>query len=125
MRMTEMDYNLLTSKYTTVYFDEDSIEFNAPNHFMVTTTETNEQGERELLTDVTFQSGPIKENGVNGVANEDLISMVIMRLQSFQNSEYNCRENALAITKLEEALLWLRARTMGRDKRGVEGTSEV
>lgn len=29
------------------------------------------------------------------------------------------------ITKLEEALLWLRKRTMGREKRNVEGTGEV
>lgn len=70
-----------------------------------------------------FQEGPIKENGVNGVCNEDLIAMVICRLEHFQKSEYSCRENAVAITKLEEALLWLRKRTMGREQRGVEGTS--
>ena len=123
--MTPYQHNLLTTKYTTVYYDEDSINFNAPHHFMVTKTEKNEEGQRELLSDIYFQCGPIKEHGVNGVNNEDLIAMVIMRLQCFQNSDYNCRENALAITKLEEALLWLRARTMGREKRNVEGTSEV
>ena len=49
----------------------------------------------------------IKECGVNGVNNEDLINMVIERLEHFQRSEYACRENAIAITKLEEALLLL------------------
>jgi len=57
--------------------------------------------------------------------NEDLICMVIDRLEHFQNSEFACRENALAITKLEEALLWLRKRTMSREQRGVEGTHIV
>jgi len=51
--------------------------------------------------------------------------MVLDRLQSFQSSEYHCRENALAITKLEEALFWLRARTDGREARGVEGTHAI
>jgi len=66
-----------------------------------------------------------KECGVNGVMNEDLIVMVIDRLQSFQESPYKCRENAIAITKLEEALLWLRKRTMDREARNVEGTHKI
>ena len=51
--------------------------------------------------------------------------MVVERLECFQRSPYACRENAIAITKLEEALLWLRKRTEGRVQRGVEGTSEL
>lgn len=74
------------------------------------------------MNEVHFQEGPIKENGVNGVCNEDLIAMVICRLEHFNQSEFRCRENSMAITKLEEALLWLRKRTMGREQRGVEGT---
>ena len=78
-----------------------------------------------ILADIHFQEGPIKECGVNGVNNEDLIAMVICRLDHFQESEFACYENDLAIMKLEEALLWLRKRTMGREKRQVEGTHEV
>lgn len=70
---------------------------------------------------ISFQKGPIKENGVNGCHNEDLIAIVIDRLQGFQSGEFACRENALAITRLEEALLWLNKRTSDRIKRGVEG----
>jgi hypothetical protein len=72
---------------------------------------------------VNFQNGPIKENGVNGCHQEDLIAIVIDRLQCFQKGEYACRENAVALTKLEEALMWLRKRTQDRVDRGVEGTS--
>lgn len=71
-----------------------------------------------------FQSGPIKEAGVNGVTNEVLIAIVTDRLRSFQASKYACRENALALTKLEEALHWLHTRTREREARGVEGTHE-
>jgi len=75
------------------------------------------------LTYVRFQNGPIKEAGVNGCQNEDLISMVIDRLQGFQEGAFACRENAIAMTKLEESLMWLRKRTQDREDRGVEGTN--
>lgn len=52
---------------------------------------------------------------------EDLIIMVITRLEHFQRSQFGCRENTIAITKLEETLMWLRKRTMDREQRGVEG----
>ena len=74
---------------------------------------------------VKFQKGPIKEFGVNGVMNEDLIAIVIDRMRGFQDSSYACRDNALALTKLEEALMWLRNRTNEREDRGVEGTHTV
>lgn len=77
------------------------------------------------LQEISFQDGPIKESGVNGIMNEDLIAIVIDRMQGFQSGDYKCRENAIAITKLEEALLWLRKRTTDRERRGVEGTHVV
>ena len=72
---------------------------------------------------VRFQNGPIGESGVNGCHQEDLLAIVIHRLRGFQSGEYACRENALALTKLEEAMHWLNHRTSERQKRGVEGTS--
>ena len=71
---------------------------------------------------IKFQKGPVKEHGVNGCFHEDLIAIVIDRLQSFQNGDFACRENSNAIIKLEEALHWLNHRTNDRQKRGVEGT---
>ena len=122
--MKKLEHDLLTSKYTEV-FNEEDFRFNAPHYFEVWEAEPGETGLKKRLADIHFQEGPIKECGVNGVCNEDLIAMVITRLEHFQKSEFACRENALAITKLEEALLWLRKRTMGREKRQVEGTHEV
>lgn len=69
-----------------------------------------------------FQNGPPADVGRNGVTNEELLAMIIHRLKGFNTGEFSCRENSVAITKLEEALMWLQKRTLDRMKRGVEGT---
>lgn len=73
---------------------------------------------------ISFQNGPIQEAGVNGISGEALLAIVIDRLRSFQSGEYKCRENAVALTKLEESLMWLQKRTRDRLARGVEGTNQ-
>lgn len=117
--MRELKNGLITQKYTKV-MKEAEYQYNAPHLFTVNNVETGEE-----LCKVSFQCGPIKECGINGVCNEDLIAMVIERLKCFQNSEFSCRENEMAIVKLEESLMWLRKRTMDRETRGVEGTHTV
>lgn len=74
---------------------------------------------------ILFQNGTIPENGVNGVTQEALLAIVIDRLRSFQAGKFACRENALAVTKLEEAMHWLQHRTRSRIDRGVEGAHKV
>lgn len=126
--MVELQGPLYTSKYTRVFHeDSDEMHYNAPHHFKVHKVLEDGSIPRHLdpLQEVDFQEGPIKVVGVNGVANEDLINMVICRLQYFQESPFTCRENALAIEKLEEALMWLRHRTTERSQRGVEGTNTI
>lgn len=73
---------------------------------------------------VLFQNGPIKELGVNGVTQEALLAIVIDRLRSFQAGPFSCRENAIALTHAETALMWLQKRTTDRLRRGVEGTHQ-
>jgi len=79
---------------------------------------------QKVLNNISFQNGPLKENKLNGCFQEDLIEICIDRLRCFQEGDFACRENALALTKLEEALMWLNSRTADRVKRGVEGKSE-
>jgi hypothetical protein len=93
--------NIGTEKYTQV-FAADNPDFGANHAYIV--KRTGDSSEEAVLGAVYFQKGPIKENGVNGCMNEDLITMVIDRL---------------------EGLLWLRKRTMDREARGVEGTHTV
>lgn len=111
--------NIGTSKYTTVMVDPTIGPGGAHHDYEIVLTENR----NIILGTVKFQNGPIKESGVNGVMNENLIAIVIDRMQGFQSGDYACRENAIALTKLEEALMWLRKRTNDREVRGVEGTS--
>lgn len=85
-------------------------------------TESNPGDQGENRTLILFQNGPIKEVGVNGVTQEALLAILIDRLRGFQSGPYACRENAIALTHLEEALMWLQQRTVARIRRGVEGT---
>ncbi len=73
-------------------------------------------------TIIKFQNGPIGEVGVNGISGEALLAIVEDRLKSFQAGPYACRENAIALTKIQEAMHWLHHRTRERVARGVEGT---
>jgi hypothetical protein len=71
---------------------------------------------------VTFtgQRGPVKEHGVNGCQIDDMIKFARLTIEVF-NKKFPCRENSLAITKLQEAELWLMQRRLDREARGVEG----
>ncbi len=73
---------------------------------------------------VKFQCGPIKEVGVNGTSIENVLELLKNRLEGFQKGPFRCRTNALAITKIEEAIMWLEERTKIRVAQGVEGTNQ-
>lgn len=73
---------------------------------------------------IRFQNGPIAEYGVNGISNEALLAIVEDRLLGFQSGAFACRENAVALTKLQECMMWLQKRTRDRMARGVEGTNQ-
>lgn len=78
---------------------------------------------RHDVNSISFnlQRGPVKVAGVNGCQVDTVIEAVKVILEGF-NKTHPCRENACAITKLDEALHWLQARTRNREARGVEGT---
>ena len=72
------------------------------------------------LLDIQFQNGPIQEHGVNGVQLPDVLRICLARYKML-NKSFPCRENALAITKLQEAIMWDEERTAQRCRQGVEG----
>lgn len=90
--------------------------------FGVATKENEPQSGRVNCT-IEFQNGPIQEAGVNGISGEALLAIVEDRLIGFQSGPFACRENAVALTKLQEAMMWLQKRTRDRMARGVEGTN--
>lgn len=88
---------------------------------------------------IEFQNGPIASPAdMNGLTNEALLAVTIDRMRGFQyqrnpdgsfdfnsRGKYASRENAQALTYMEEALMWLQKRTRDRMQRGVEGTHAV
>lgn len=111
-------------KYTDVLKDEYVGPGNGGHHYLIR-VKPDEHGATANLAELLFQDGPIKEAGINGVMDENLIAIVIDRLRGFQDGPYKCRENALALTRLEESLMWLKERSRSREVRGVEGTHKV
>lgn len=70
----------------------------------------------------TIQNGPIKEVGLNGCQVTDVVAVAKHIIEQLQK-KFPCRENAMTITKLDEALMWQNKRTADREARNVEGTS--
>lgn len=120
--MTIEVVNIGTQKHTRV-FSTDDHSFCAHHSYQIEKVPQSPDDPPDILAGIKFQMGPVKENGVNGIHNEDLIVIAIDRLHHLNQGNFLCRENSLAITKLEEALMWLRKRTEDRERRGVEGTS--
>ena len=71
--------------------------------------------------EIKFQNGTLRNSGRNGLMIEEALQQCVDRLNAYQK-EVPCRENAIAMTNIETAILWLKKRTEDRVARGVEGT---
>jgi len=77
------------------------------------------------IVDIKFQKGARHEPySVSGVLDVDLLEIVRDRLSSFQQGDFKTRENAIALTHIEEALLWMNKRVEDRAERNVLGTNQ-
>ena len=77
----------------------------------------------DMCLTIQFQNGPRKDpNSAHGVLDTDLLEIVRDRLKAFQSGPYSCRENACALTHIEEALMWMNRRVEDRIERNVLGT---
>lgn len=133
--ITEIDEDMYDILYFVEYEDENLKKKAEFNYLQDIFREEDLEFENVLKPDMSvfkpmgyinikFQEGAILENGVNGAQIEDVIDVLVSRLEGFQKGGFPCRENALAITKLEEARMWLNERTRKRKKQGVEGKDE-
>lgn len=92
--------NELKKDYTEILHERD---YNiAPYNFIVNNKIS------DTLAIINFQDGSVDKKGVNGVLDEDLILMIIKRIECIQKTKYRCSENDLALLKLEEALIALK-----------------
>ena len=69
----------------------------------------------EMHEDGTFE---------NGTTLEEMLRVSIERLQIL-NGKFPCQENSIAITKLQEALIWLNTRTTNKEKRYVSSVKKT
>lgn len=122
MKVLESD----TNRFTEVIVLDEKGEGNACHEYEVRRVheETEPLVKDDYFAKISFQNGPIKENGVNGCHQEDLLAIVIHRLECFQSGPFACRENRLALACCESALDMLSNRTKDRQDRGVEGTNQ-
>ena len=78
-----------------------------------------------MVGTVCFQKGARKDpDARHGILDTDLLEIVRDRLKHFQQGEYATRENAYALTHVEEALMWMNKRVEDRIERDVLGTYE-
>lgn len=77
-----------------------------------------------VYADLQFQNGARKlPDSIHGILDTDLLEIVRHRLSCFQKGEFSTRENAIALTHIEEALLWMNKRVEDRIERNVLGTN--
>ncbi len=77
------------------------------------------------VLEIHYQDGIVGDDGQSGAFVEDVLEAARQRLMFFQQSKFRCRENAIALTKIEEALQWLDWRTRNRLAEGVENSYET
>lgn len=80
--------------------------------------------ENMALTVQMQYGGRNAAGSISGAVDADLLEIVRDRLRDFQAGPYSCRENACALTHIEEALMWLNRRVEDRITRGVLGTEQ-
>lgn len=62
------------------------------------------------LAKLQFQAGP----GFNGISNEVLLAIIEDRLLAFSQGKFGCQENDIALSHVQDAILWLHKRTEDR-----------
>lgn len=108
---------------TRIYTDDNGVYTNA----IVAQGESNVEGHVYYTTYgkdsqlVSFQHGPVKQVGVNGVTNESLLAILKHRL-NYLNKQVHSHYNDEALYHVTKALAILEQRTADRKKRNVEGT---
>lgn len=69
---------------------------------------------------IKFQKGAM-ELGRNGCTTEEVLNVLIDHIGGFQAGPFKCRENAIALTHIETAKLWILERARARVEQGLKG----
>jgi len=114
-----MDTLLLKEDFEII---EEGTTYQLPNYKVIDGKGIAKTGQAQQITFV--RGSKVAEEEVEkrtGTLHEHLLAMMIHDLQ-YKNNLVPSREGSLAITKLQEAIGWLRQRQIDRTKRQVQGT---
>ena len=112
--------SLVVSEFTTDEHDHPTGGFTE-----MKLAEPDTDGGEKYAIYIRWQNGIIQNGQQNGAFVEDVIEAARQRIMFFNSRPGSrCRENSVAITKLEEALQWLDWRTRERLLQNVENTYE-
>ena len=75
--------------------------------------EDGAEGSLRHAIDINWQDGIIGDGVQTGAFIEDVLEAARQRLLFFNGTKFRCRENSVAITKIEEALHWLISHVAG------------
>lgn len=109
----------------TVYVMDEKGNGGANHRYSINDIEIDaEHGGYKEYANIQFQNGARKLlDSIHGVLDTDLLEIVRHRLSCFQQGPFSTRENAIALTHIEEALLWMNKRVEDRIERNVLGTN--
>lgn len=115
------------NKLNTVYAADDEGPGGANHIYMVESRAGDDPVKSDMnIALICFQCGGRNEDwSIAGVLDSDLLEIVRDRLKAFQSGPFSSRENAIALTHVEEALLWLNKRVEDRAERGVLGLNKA
>lgn len=109
------------NRFTVIHVGDKKTRGGAAYKYFISRTEDSDVVPVGEFGHVQFQKGPVAIDGLNGCFMEDLLAIVADRLEGFQNGDFSCKENDLALIKIKEALHWLDYRTADRIEHDVEG----
>lgn len=125
MRMRKLPTIQKREKLNSIYAVDEKGNGGANHIYEIRPIDDNPEamGEHHVLATIAFQNGARKlPDSISGVIDTDLLEIVRDRLKSFQSGEFSSRENAIALTHIEDALMWLNRRVEDRIERNVLGT---
>lgn len=123
--MRELNTIQKREKLNKVYAVDEKGCGGANHQYNIVGTPIDENDMGIFQTIIQFKNGARKlPDSIPGILDTDLLEIVRDRLKCFQEAEFKTRENACALTHIEEALMWMNRRVEDRIERKVLGTNK-
>lgn len=102
-----------------IFANKEANVVGSPSHYQIVIENKKRESKEpsQQVLDLRFQSGAIRDGGVNGITHEVLLAILRDRLEQVQQTDFACDENDEVLTHLESAMLWLQKRNMERRAR--------